>query len=187
MWLWGPWGSLQTGPCVSRVSQRLDSGARPRPPNWESNQRRSVGTSCLTGPWPWGARPMSGSCTVLWPTYHWWEGDSHLLTYEAEHQLHLQTADPLFAMLTFSPVTSDEFNDLLNSKSSFRMPTFFMPKMQINIWLYDNFFFNQIYFCYFIIEMTNVILGQTKYIELNNWFTKCPLQIHTRIISMLDS
>lgn len=45
-----------------------------------SNQRRSVGTSCLTGPWPWGARPMSGSCTVLWPTYQlmgMWQSCSH--------------------------------------------------------------------------------------------------------------
>lgn len=71
MWLWlcRPRGSLQTVPCVSRASQGLNSGAQLRPPNWETNLRRSVGTSCLTGPWPRGARPVSGSCTVLWPTY----------------------------------------------------------------------------------------------------------------------
>lgn len=71
MWLWlrEPWGSLQTMPCVSKTSQGLDSWAQLRPPNWESNQKRSVGTSCLNGPWPCGVRPMSGSRTVLWPTY----------------------------------------------------------------------------------------------------------------------
>lgn len=93
MWLCEPRGSSQTVPSVRRAGQGLDSGAQLRPPNWQSNQRRSVGTSCLTGPWPCRARPACGSCTVLWPTYQLmggWQSCSHM----KQHQLHLQTAAP---------------------------------------------------------------------------------------------
>lgn len=68
-WLCEPRGSSQTEPRVAAASQGPNSGALLRPPHWETNPRRSVGTSCLTGPWPCGARPLSGSRTVLWPTY----------------------------------------------------------------------------------------------------------------------
>lgn len=85
MWLWlcEPWGSLQTMPCVSKTSQGLDSWAQLRPPNWESNQKRSVGTSCWMAHDPAGWDPCLGHVQSCDPLTNWWEGDSHILTYKA--------------------------------------------------------------------------------------------------------
>lgn len=111
LWLCEPCGSLQTVPCVSRMSQGLNSGAQLRPPNLESNQKRSVGTSCLTGPWPRGPGPMSGSCTVLWPTYQLM-GAWQLFSYEAVSTLHSRNRMCCCCFLTCSPIRSELFYKL---------------------------------------------------------------------------
>lgn len=58
-----PCGSSQTAPCVAAASQGPNSGARLRPPHRETNPRRSVGTSCLTG-----LMTLRGE-TPVWVTY----------------------------------------------------------------------------------------------------------------------
>lgn len=81
-------GSSLTAPCVAAASQGPNSGARLRPPHWETNPRRSVGTSCLTGP-----MTLRGE-TPVWVTYSpvtHLPSDGWVTVHMKQRQLRLQT------------------------------------------------------------------------------------------------
>lgn len=97
LWVYAPWGPSLTVAYVCALSQGPVSGAQ-RKATWLGvTSERSVGTSCLTGPWPRGPRPLSGSCTAPWPTYRlsalWHACSSDALP------LHLHTALLLFTRI----------------------------------------------------------------------------------------
>lgn len=105
-WLCEPRGSSQTAPCVAAASQGPNSGARLRPPHWETNPRRSVGTSCLTGP-----MTLRGE-TPVWVTYSpvtHLPSDGWMTVHMKRRQLRLQ----MRAVLISAPVgsgASDRFS-----------------------------------------------------------------------------
>lgn len=73
---------------------------------------------------PEGRDPCLGHVQSYDPLTNWWERDSCVLL--KQHQLHLQTSVPQFAVLTCSPVRSDDPNDMFNLKMTFDLPKYLL-------------------------------------------------------------